>query len=94
MVRVFGIDFGTTISVLAGLGEDGTVTSRIFTRGGTLYDVPPSSLFLALAWPRARWAASPSRTSGDREQIDLVFLTGGTPFVLAVGRYSIAFSAR
>jgi hypothetical chaperone protein len=39
MARIFGIDFGTTNSVVAELDEAGTVTSRIFTQNGTAQDV-------------------------------------------------------
>lgn len=39
MARIFGIDFGTTNSVVAELGADGTVTSRVFAQNGTLHDV-------------------------------------------------------
>ena len=35
MARIFGIDFGTTNSVVAELGEDGAITSRVFTQNGT-----------------------------------------------------------
>ena len=39
MARIFGIDFGTTNSVVAELAGDGTVTSRVFAQNGTLHDV-------------------------------------------------------
>jgi hypothetical chaperone protein len=39
MARIFGIDFGTTNSVVAELAADGTVTSRMFTEGSTVHDV-------------------------------------------------------
>lgn len=39
MARIFGIDFGTTNSVVAELGDDGAVTSRMFTQNGAQHDV-------------------------------------------------------
>lgn len=39
MARIFGIDFGTTNSVVAELDGDGTVTSRVFTQDGDPNDV-------------------------------------------------------
>ncbi|HYP64204.1 MAG TPA: Hsp70 family protein [Acidocella sp.] len=39
MARIFGIDFGTTNSVVAELSVDGSVTSRVFPQDGTLHDV-------------------------------------------------------
>jgi hypothetical chaperone protein len=39
MARIFGIDFGTTNSVVAELAEDGSVTSRLFAQGPRQHDV-------------------------------------------------------
>lgn len=38
MSRIFGIDFGTTNSVVAELGADGQVTSRVFTQDGVSFE--------------------------------------------------------
>lgn len=38
MARIFGIDFGTTNSVVSELGEDGAVTSRVFSQDGALHE--------------------------------------------------------